>query len=157
VTDAHHAIARLVYLYAERVDAGDFEGVGALFADATYRAEAGGNVATMDGAGVASTLQAMVILYPSASGDGGRPTPSTKHLTTNLIIEIDGDAAVARSYFTVLQSVDGSPMQPIIAGRYHDRFVRDGAGGEWRFADRLIFSDLLGDLSHHLNGNPYGA
>ena len=26
--------------------------------------------------------------------------------------------------------------------------------GEWRFTDRLIFSDLVGDLSHHLRQNP---
>jgi hypothetical protein len=43
----------------------------------------------------------------------------------------------------------------IIAGRYHDRFER--VGGEWQFADRLIFSDLIGDLSHHLTIDPFAA
>jgi hypothetical protein len=27
----------------------------------------------------------------------------------------------------------------------------------WRFADRLIFSDLIGDLSRHLLVDVYGA
>ena len=31
------AIARLIHLYAERLDAGDFEGVADLFARATFR------------------------------------------------------------------------------------------------------------------------
>ena len=63
-------------------------------------------------------------LYP----DG---TPGTKHVTTNLIIEIDDQAtgAAARSYFTVLQAVPGLPLQPILAGRYRDRFQRAGACG----------------------------
>jgi hypothetical protein len=39
----------------------------------------------------------------------------------------------------------------IIAGRYHDAFAT--IDGEWRFTDRLIFSDLVGDLSHHLRGS----
>ena len=57
-------------------------------------------------------------------------TPRTKHVTTNLIVEVDDDAGTAtgRSYFTVLQAVPGLPLQPIVAGRYHDRFVRDGVG-----------------------------
>jgi hypothetical protein len=66
------------------------------------------------------------------------------------VIEIDAAAAsaTARSYFTVLQATPAVPLQPIVAGRYHDRFERrDGA---WRFADRLIFVDLVGNVSDHL-------
>jgi hypothetical protein len=55
---------------------------------------------------------------------------------------------VARSYFTVFQALPDFPLQPIIAGRYHDAFER--VDGTWRFADRLILSDLIGDLSRHL-------
>ena len=82
-------------------------------------------------------------LYP----DG---TPRTKHVTTNLILEIDdaAGAATCRSYFTVLQQVDDLALQPIIAGRYHDRFVREA--DVWRFAERRFHIDLVGDLSHHM-------
>jgi hypothetical protein len=148
VTDAAVAIANLVFLYAERVDLGDFDGVGDLFAAATYRALAGDTVTTLEGSQVAALLRKMVI----TGADG---TPGTKHVTTNLIIEADEDASAAtcRSYYTVLQAGTDRAIQPIIAGRYHDTFAR--IGDEWRFTDRLIFSDLIGDLGRHLRHNPY--
>ena len=43
---------------------------------------------------------------------------------------------------------DTLPLQPIIAGRYHDEFRKiDGA---WCFIRRHMFSDLHGNLSEHL-------
>lgn len=147
MTEASLAIANLVFLYAERVDLGDFDGVGELFAGATYRALAAGVASTTDGAEVAPLLRKMVI-----TGEDG--TPGTKHVTTNLIIDVDEGAgrATCRSYYTVLQAgPDG--VQPIIAGRYHDAFAY--VEGAWRFTDRLIYSDLIGDLSRHLRRNPY--
>jgi hypothetical protein len=41
-----------------------------------------------------------------------------------------------------------APPGPILAGRWHDRFERDG--DQWRFADRLIHADLVGDLRFHI-------
>jgi hypothetical protein len=71
-------------------------------------------------------------------------------VTTNVVIDVDDAAgrADARSYFTVFQATAKVPLQAIVAGRYHDRFVR--TDGRWRFADRLVFMDLTGDLSDHL-------
>jgi hypothetical protein len=63
-------------------------------------------------------------------------------------VEGGAGTAAARTYFTVLQARPDLPLQPIIAGRYHDRFER--AGGKWRFAERVIIPDLVGDLSRHL-------
>jgi hypothetical protein len=81
-------------------------------------------------------------------------TPRTKHVTTNVAVDADEAAgtATARSYFTVLQGVEGAPLQIIVAGRYYDAFER--VDGDWRFTDRLIYSDLIGDLSRHLKVNP---
>jgi len=147
-TDDWHAIETLAMTYAERVDLGDFPGVAALFAHATYRAEHGGEIASQEGAAaVQATFDAMVRRY-----DDG--TPRTKHVTTNLMVELDGDDARSRCYYTVFQQTDVLPLQPIIAGRYHDRFAR--VDGVWRFADRLIYSDLIGDLSQHLLVDVYG-
>lgn len=139
--DDRAAIAALIYGYAERIDAGDLDGVAALFDGAVYRSERGGRYE--GAAAVATVLKRLVKLH-----DDG--TPRTKHVTTNLVVEVDGGAgtALARSYFTVLQQTATVPLQTIVAGRYHDRFVR--AGGAWRFADRLIFMDLVGNLSDHL-------
>ncbi len=139
---AARAIENLLYAYAERMDAGDFLGVAALFDAATY-GPAGGPMLS-GSAELEAVLRSMVQLH-----DG---TPATKHVTTNVIVELGEDArrASARSYFTVLQALADFPLQVIVAGRYHDRFVRDESG--WRFIERLVWMDLTGDLSRHLVG-----
>ena len=154
-----HAVEALIATYAARVDLGDFAGVGELFAHATYRAANGDDVSVAEGAAaVTAQFEALVRVHP----DG---TPRTKHVTTNVVVDLapdagpdggpDVDSATSRCYFTVFQQTDELPLQPIIAGRYHDRFVR--VDGVWRFADRLIFSDLIGDLRHHLLIDVFGG
>lgn len=146
MTPDHDAIARLVHLYAERLDGGDLDGVAELFARGTLRSNR--TDAVRRGRDEARALyRDTVALY-----DG---VPCTKHVITNLVIDVAADAATARSYFTVLQARPELPLQVIIAGRYHDRFERDD--GLWRFADRLILVDLVGDLSRHLKRNPIGG
>jgi 3-phenylpropionate/cinnamic acid dioxygenase small subunit len=137
--DAVTEITALVFAYAERLDAGDLAGVAALFGAATYRSDRGSYRGTDE---VLAVLRQRVKLH-----DG---VPRTKHVTTNLVVEVDGATATARSYFTVFQATPALPLQPIIAGRYHDAFVHEG--GAWRFADRRIFVDLVGDLRDHLLG-----
>ncbi len=141
---ARDSIATLLYTYAERLDAGDFAGVAALFARSTY-----GAAMPADGPrrqGSAEVLAALERLVQRHDG-----IPRTKHVITNAIIDVDEAAgtATSRSYFTVFQATPALPLQPIIAGRYHDRFAR--ADGTWHFADRRIFMDLVGDLREHLN------
>ena len=141
MTDACTQIQNLVHRYAELIDLGDFDALGTLLGTAAVGA--GDQPGTLSGAGaVTAMFTATTRRYP----DG---TPRTKHVTTNAIIEVDDDAGTAtcRSYFTVLQAVDALPLQPIVAGRYHDRFVRDGR--TWRFAERRFFIDLVGDVSRH--------
>lgn len=152
--DARDAITRLLFAYAEGVDAGDFAGVAALFAHATYRAVAGDRIGVRTGA---AEVQRQFETFTVRHEDG---TPSTKHLITNVVVELGADGgdggdarATARSYFTVLQARPTLPLQVIVAGRYHDQFALiDGA---WRFTDRLIVTDLVGDISHHLSFDPY--
>ncbi len=76
---------------------------------------------------------------------------------TNPIIAVDEAAGTAtcRSYFTVYQQTADLPLQCIIAGRYHDDFRR--IDGVWWFGDRVVFPDLLGDLSSHVDDNPLPA
>ena len=75
-------------------------------------------------------------------------TLRTKHVITNVIIELDGDRASSRCYCTVIQGTETFPLQPIAAGRYFDRFEK--VDGAWRFAERVFVSHLLGDLSAHV-------
>jgi len=140
--DSRSAITALLYAYAERIDAGDFAGVGALFADGEIQTTEDGP--TFRGTDAVRRLyRASVRLY----ADG---TPRTKHVTTNVIIDVaeDGGTATARSYFTVLQQLDDFPLQTIVAGRYVDTFAR--VDGRWRFAVRRMYVDLRGDLRRHL-------
>jgi 3-phenylpropionate/cinnamic acid dioxygenase small subunit len=131
-------IANLLYRYAELIDAGDFSGVGELFSKATVH---WGLRETQGPAAVEAQLHATTRRYE----DG---TPHTAHIITNPLIEVDGDTATARSRYSVYQATDALPLQPIIIGRYTDRFARDADG--WHFTDRTYGVDLLGNLREHL-------
>ena len=134
------AIAGLIHAYAEGIDGGDLEGVARLFAHGTFGAAGGPARRGVDD--LLAVLRRTVILY-----DG---VPRTKHVVSNLVIEVDEAAgtACARSYFTVMQATPALPLQVVIAGRYEDRFER--AGATWRFADRRVHMDLVGNLSQHV-------
>ena len=141
--DGERAISGLVFAYAERIDAGDFEGVAELLRHA--------EVTTEGSTEVRVGYDAVLEMYRRSTRRYEDGTPRTKHLTTNLVVDVDegGSTGSARSYFTVLQAVPGAlALQPVVAGRYRDRFER--AGGTWRFRARHIVVDLVGDLSQHL-------
>jgi ketosteroid isomerase-like protein len=144
--DAERSIENLILSYAGFVDDGDLESVAALLADAVIGVD-----------GVTAGLRGREQIFELLSStiriheDG---TPRTKHVTTNIQVEVDEDGATAtsRSYFTVLQAAEGLGLQPIVAGRYRDRFeLRDG---RWRFVERRFTTDLIGDVSRHLLAGP---
>jgi 3-phenylpropionate/cinnamic acid dioxygenase small subunit len=140
---SHEAIRNLLGRYCELIDAGDFDGLGELFAGAVLRDEAGNETARgRDG---------VVALYTATTKRHGDGTPRTRHLTVNSIIEVDEAAgtATARSAYVVLQATEQVPLQPIISGRYRDRFARTHADA-WSFTERTFTVDLVGDLSDHL-------
>jgi len=134
-------IENLVYAYAERIDAGDLAGVAELFRHGRIEAAPGVVVEGVD---------AVRKLYESSTRLYDDGTPRTRHVTTNVIVEVDdgADTATARSSYTVVQQTDALPLQPIIVGRYRDTFHR--VDGRWCFDTRKMFVDLTGDLSHHL-------
>jgi len=141
---ARDDITDLLYTYAERIDAGDFEGLADLFNHAELSFEGYDQVCR----GKDEVLARYVTSTRRYEDDG---TPKSKHVMTNAIVTFDDNAttARARSYFTVLQAVPGAlALQPIVAGRYHDRFER--AGDRWRFTHRHVTVELVGDLSAHL-------
>lgn len=145
LTDADR-IRNLINRYCDLMDAGDFEGIGALFVEASLAAGEGEPFASGPDE-IADFFEQGTQLHESPLG--GRNL-GTKHLVTNIVIEEpDADGLVtARSSYLVLQQVDGLPLQPIITGRYRDRFAQGGGG--WYFVERRFFVDLVGDLSHHL-------
>ena len=135
------AIRRLMYLYAECVDLADFEGLAELF----RHGEMTSNTATggMSGDRVRD-------FYARTNKVHENGTLCTRYLATNIIVDVDeaADSASARSYFVVFQATERLPFQPIVGGRYHDDFER--VGGEWRFKQRRVLVDQIGDVSEHL-------
>jgi SnoaL-like domain len=141
---AEREVTRILFEYGARLDLGDVEGVGELFRHGVFRAAGtdGGEGAYQGVAGVTAMFQSFVQFY-----DG---SPRTKHVTTNVRVDVDDDAmgATSHSYFTVLQATDELPLQIVIAGRYRDRFEQ--RDGQWWIVDRMVYSDLFGDLHAHM-------
>ena len=140
---AAEAITKLIYSYAERIDAGDFAGVAQLLAHATLTFEGFGDAV--------SGPDAIERLYARSTRRYEDGTPRTKHVMTNVMVDVadDGATASSRSYFTVLQAVPGAlALQPVIAGRYRHTYER--VNRQWRVATMHITIDLVGDLGHHM-------
>ncbi|MCS7475767.1 nuclear transport factor 2 family protein [Umezawaea endophytica] len=134
---AERAVENLMARYSYMADAGDFAGLGALFADAEYSFD--GRV--LRGAEeVEAFARGTLFLHE----DG---TPRTKHVVTNILIEVDEAAgsATARAYYTVFQSLPDFPLQAVAGGEYLDLFRR--TDGTWRFARRDVSATMFGDLS----------
>lgn len=143
--DDARQIENLIYLYAERLDAGDLDGVAELFRHGRIQpAPEAPDGASFEG------RDAVRALYARATRLYEDGTPRTRHITTNVILEVDAGAgtAAARSSFSVLQRTETLPLQPIIVGRYHDTFRR--RDGRWWFDTRIMRIDLVGDVSQHL-------
>jgi len=131
-------VTALLHEYAFRLDAGDLDGVCAMFEHAELRSTRHDRV--LRGAAEARTLFEPVVLH----GDG---TPHTMHQITNVTVVAEGDRASSRCYFTVLQ-VTRLGLHPILVGEYRDRF--ESVDGRWRFAERVFDPRLFGDLSEHM-------
>lgn len=134
-------IENLLYEYQERLDAGDLEGMAALFEHAVMSAD------TIDQTwrGSSEVLELFRQIF-RIYADG---SPHTTHTTLNPIVRVNADAGTAtcRSVYVVYQQVDDFPLQPIITGGYHDTF--DRVDGAWRFASRTFVAGLQGDLRAH--------
>lgn len=141
------SVEALLRRYAELIDAGDFDGVGALFSE--------GAIAMPDGSVLAEGAPAVAAMYEATTIRHADGTPRTRHLVTNVVIEYGADDRSARveSDFVVLQQVaPGDPIVPIATGHYVDRMARDARG--WRFVERRMVPQLFGDVSEHLTFDP---
>lgn len=139
---SYEQIRNLLGRYTECMDLGDFDGLASLFTEAV--------MTDFEGREIGRGFDAIKANYVDGTQlyDG---RPGTKHVTTNVQIEVDEDAgtAVAKSAYVVFQATPKLALQPIITGRYHDDFAR-GADGTWHFSVRRFAVDTVGDLSQHL-------
>jgi hypothetical protein len=125
------ACERLVHAYCRALDQGDMDAAADLFA--------------ADGSFARPTAPDAIIAGQEAIRASLRARPSTlrtRHLSTNVIIEVDGpDAAHGVSYLTMVSTTPAEGAAPphesrgpIWFGEMRDRFVREN--GEWRFLER---------------------
>jgi 3-phenylpropionate/cinnamic acid dioxygenase small subunit len=145
MTDSARQIENLLYTYAERIDAGDLDGVAEMFAHGRICGMEDGPPETVftGTTGVRAMYEMATRLY-----DDG--TPKTKHLTSNARIDVDDEAGTATSTanYLVSQATPDLPLQVIVTGHYRDTFHR--IDGTWWFDTRIMFVDQVGNTSHHL-------
>jgi len=137
---SHQEITHLINRYGFAIDTGDLDGFANLFEYGEWGLE---GVALLVGSAKLRKAISNVIIYE----DG---TPRTRHLTTNIDLEIDeaADTAKGQCYVTVYQQTDDFPLQVIFSGHYFDRFER--VDKTWRFKRRIVKHQLVGDMSVHL-------
>lgn len=127
-------ITGLVYSYARLLDGGDVDAVSALFEHSTWRSMPPGSV-------LRGTSQVRPV-YERLLAAGG---PQTKHLITNLWVALEpkGTTATSHCLWTVVQKAAGGQIEIKLSGQYADTFEK--VDDQWRFADRLITTDLSSD------------
>jgi 3-phenylpropionate/cinnamic acid dioxygenase small subunit len=155
--EARHEIERLIYGYAEALDDGDVARVRELFLHAEVSPQPG--VVLRGGDAVAEMFARHTIFYDAhGPADPWAPgtKPHTRHVVTNLVIDVadDGLTASAKSYVIVFQAWRDFALQPVFRNRYRDRFRCEA--GVWRFAAREMLHEEFGrgDTSRHLYAQP---
>lgn len=110
--------ARLIAAYANLVDAGDWAGVAALYAD--------------DGVMIRPTTPDVAITGRAAilAALEGRPPRVSRHVCANVVVDIESATAARGESAMLLFTGTGPPL----VGSFHDRFVATTEG--WRFAER---------------------
>lgn len=71
------------------------------------------------------------------------PESRGKHITANILVDVDGDTATAHTDYLFVRNATGEGLVLVATGRYRDDLIRDG--DRWRFRQREI--SLLGPLA----------
>ena len=131
----------LINKYSFTLDTGDLHGFVRLFEHAHWSVE--GSPKHYGSKELFENVISKLIIYE----DG---TPRTRHMTTNIDLNIDEDAgkAFGERYLMVVQETPEFPLQMILSGHYFDQFIR--VDGVWRFYSCLIKNALRGDMSKHM-------
>jgi len=124
------AIAEVLYRYCRGCDRADEATLRACFHPESIHRHGGFQGTSSDFA----TLAMKII----------RATKLTKHLLTNVLIELDGELAASEAhYFAYHRQVDaksGAERDYFTGGRYLDRFQK--RGGEWKIIARVGLIDF---------------
>jgi hypothetical protein len=120
------AIREVLAEYCFRLDGGRYDDMAALFTeDGIWETDFGKGTGRAGIAGHARDIRARA----------GGNRPRAVHLTTNIVIALNGEEAEVRSNWTVVQN---SPDGPTVSsgGAYLDRMVK--RDGRWLFRHRKI-------------------
>lgn len=122
-----YAIEQLLHRYCHNADYNPPEAMRKLFTDDAVF-EIGAMNVRCEG------LEAILAFFNHARGS----FPPSQHVTSNLVIEGEGDNAQCSSYLQMVTIVDGT-AQIGITGRYMDKLRRTADG--WRLSERTIVSN----------------
>ena len=138
MSDDRGEIQNLMARYCRTYDEGDFEAYAELFLHGDIAGPTGAFKTIEE---IAAYHRRNCILY-----DG---KPNTRHVITNIGIEIadDGLAATGEAYVTIYNAAKGFALQVIFVGSYLDQFHK--LDGKWWFKNRKAVAHLVGDLSRH--------
>jgi hypothetical protein len=103
MSKAQREILKLMNEYCYRIDAGDLDGFAAMFEKGNFEI-IGDPSGPMVGSAPVRAMLENVTLY-----DG---KPQSKHVMSNVQIDVDGDSATAQSYVTVMQARPTSRCRP---------------------------------------------
>ena len=67
-----------------------------------------------------------------------RPTWRTRHLCTNVLVELDADRGRVTSDLTMLTKTGDAPWSVTSIGRYADRVERSSDRDRWQFTERRL-------------------
>ncbi len=140
--DLFRQAENLVYRYAELIDEGDFDGLGALFARGNIHFVPGG--LSLRGASEVTDFYQKTVIVDASSG-----TPGTTHWTSNVIVQGDDQGLLARSRYQVTLNAGDVAPRLIATGRYFDHFSVEE--GRVHFSQRRIISEYMGDTTGHLH------
>ena len=122
--DDEHEIAKLIIGYARATDAADWERVAGLYVeDGRMSRPVAPDVFVVGREAILAAFLA-------------RPPRATRHICTNISVDVSGDTATASSSL-LLFTAQSTP--PLIGG-YNDALGRTGDG--WRFSERRGWLDF---------------
>jgi 3-phenylpropionate/cinnamic acid dioxygenase small subunit len=122
------AIERLLLDYGRTLDNRDFAAYSQLFAT---EGEWKGALGTHKGPAAIRAAMEKTFNDPAALAD--IPKGKNFHVMSNIVIDIQGDRATAKSMFIFYKMADSKP-EAAVAGRYEDVLIREN--GVWKFLQR---------------------
>jgi ketosteroid isomerase-like protein len=123
-SDDQAAITRVLAEYCRTCDDGRFDAFGELWADDAVLV-----IGDEEWSGRAAVVGEIERRQP--------PDRRGLHMTSNTVVDGDGDAAHVESDYVFLRMGSSGRLYPSVMGRYVDRLER-GGDGRWRFARREI-------------------